>query len=104
MEEFKSNLLKVIDRIYENGLKKLKYRLVYTKLLNSFRFPACTKLRLAYGFFLLELFHNKPKALLQFEMAERGKTDFDEQFLIFRYKYFLNYIKENITDFKIKSK
>lgn len=30
---------------------------------------------------------SKTKALEQLEICEKGKTDFDEQFLIFRYKY-----------------
>lgn len=45
-----------------------------------------------YAFFLLELMHSKAKALEQLEICEKGKTDFDEQFLIFRYKSFLAYL------------
>jgi hypothetical protein len=46
--------LKVIDRIYLNGLKK---------------FPKSAKLRLSYAFFLLEHMKNKLKALDQLNYA-----------------------------------
>lgn len=71
MDELCSNMLKVIDRFYINGLKK---------------FPNSVSLRMNYAFFLLELMKSKTKALEQLEICEKGKTDFDEQFLIFRYK------------------
>lgn len=85
MDELCSNMLKVIDRFYINGLKKYNF-LICSRLILVKRFPNSTNLRLNYAFFLLELMKSKTKALEQLEICEKGKTDFDEQFLIFRYK------------------
>lgn len=63
---------------YKNTIFKMKKKL--------FRFPNSVTLRLNYAFFLLELMKSKAKALEQLEICEKGKTDFDDQFLIFRYK------------------
>lgn len=64
-------LIQVLDRMYLNGIKKFK---------NS------CKLRISYAFFLLERMNNKKKALEELIVAENLKPDFDEQFLIYRYK------------------
>ena len=80
-EEFNQNLIKVIDRIYLNGLKK---------------FPKSAKLRLSYAFFLLEFVKNKLKALEQLNYAfNYTKPAFDQQFLIFRFK---KLIQESLDD------
>ena len=64
MEETCQNLIKEIDRMFQNGLKK---------------FPTCTKLRISYAFFLMERFKNKrEKSYLQFKIAEKTKPAFDE--------------------------
>jgi PAS domain S-box-containing protein len=57
--------------MYINGIKKFK---------NS------CKLRISYAFFLLERISNKKKALDELVVAENLKPEFDEQFLIYRYK------------------
>ena len=42
-----------------------------------------------YAFFLLEMMKNRNKALEELEICEKGKTNFDEEFLIFRYKCYI---------------
>ncbi|EGR30840.1 PAS domain S-box family protein [Ichthyophthirius multifiliis] len=75
MDDICNNLIKEIDRIYQNGLKK---------------FPTCTKLRISYAFFLMERFQNKrEKCFQQLKIAEKTKPSFDEQFIIYRYKKIL---------------
>ncbi|EGR29894.1 PAS domain S-box family protein [Ichthyophthirius multifiliis] len=84
MEETCRNLIKEIDRIFQNGLKK---------------FPNCTKLRISYAFFLMERFKNKrEKSFQQFKIAEKTKPSFDEQFIIYRYKKILNENLDQINE------
>lgn len=69
------NVIKVVDRIYISGIKK---------------YPKSTYLRLFYAFFLLEQFNNKQKSLEQLMIAETQNPNFQQQFLIFRFKYSSN--------------
>ncbi len=57
--------------MYETGLKK---------------FPSYTKLRLSYAFFLMEFICNKDKAYEQLLRAEMSNPDFNEEFIIYRFK------------------
>ncbi|EGR33143.1 PAS domain S-box family protein [Ichthyophthirius multifiliis] len=86
MEETCLNLLKEIDRMYQNGLKK---------------FPSCTSLRISYAFFLMERMKNKrDKSYQQFKIAETSKPSFDQQFIIYRYKKIMD---ENLDQIENES-
>lgn len=71
MEETCQNLIKELNRVYLNGIKK---------------FPTSTKLRISYAFFLMERMKRKDLAYAQFELAEKTKPTFDEEFIIYRFK------------------
>lgn len=73
-EESKSwmkKLLLTIEIIYEQGIRKFR---------NSAR------LRITFAFFLIERLNNKKKALEQLIVAETLNPNFEEEFLIYRYK------------------
>ena len=58
--------------LYQNGISK---------------FPKCANLRILYSLFLLNKMKNKNQALMEFVNTEKNTDpDFDEQFVIFRYK------------------
>jgi hypothetical protein len=52
------------------------------------RFPTCTLLRINYAYFLLDKMNNKKNAMKELVEAEKLKPSFDQQFIIYRYKYF----------------
>ncbi|KAL4493019.1 hypothetical protein ABPG72_020798 [Tetrahymena utriculariae] len=83
MEEACLNLIKELNRVYLNGVKK---------------FPASTKLRISYAFFLTERMKRKDLAYEQFDIAGRTKPSFDEEFIIYRFKKMYEENQQNDND------
>ncbi len=71
MEETTQNLLKELNRLFKQGLKK---------------FPQYIPLRLQYGLFLLERMKDRQGALEQFVLLEKQDCSFDEQYLVYRFQ------------------
>ncbi|KAL4426723.1 hypothetical protein ABPG74_006095 [Tetrahymena malaccensis] len=83
MEEACQNLIKELNRVYLNGVKK---------------FPASTKLRISYAFFLTERMKRKDLAYEQFDIAGRTKPSFDQEFIIYRFKKMYEENQKNDND------
>lgn len=81
------NVLFNIQKVF-NRCKKVLFASVYFKfLINKNRFPENVDLRISFVFFLFEKLNYKEQALNELLNAEKYSPSFENQFVIYRYKF-----------------